>query len=47
MRNWKGLLPEERWWLYTMTNAAAGELRERRGWRKALKFALEENPVGW
>ena len=45
VRNWKGLLPEERWWLYTMTNAATGELRDKKGWRKALRFALCENPV--
>jgi hypothetical protein len=23
--NWMGLTPEERWWLYTMTNAATGQ----------------------
>ena len=45
VRNWKGLLPEERWWLYTMTNAATGELHDKKGWRKALRFALCENPV--
>ena len=45
VRNWKGLMPEERWWLYTMTNAATGELKDHRGWRKALMFALCENPV--
>jgi len=45
VRNWKGLLPEERWWLYTMTNAATGELNDKKGWRKALRFALCENPV--
>ena len=45
IRNWKGLLPEERWWLYTMTNAATGDLRDKKGWRIALRFALCENPV--
>ena len=45
VRNWKGLLPEERWWLYTMTNAATGELKDKKGWRRALRFALCENPV--
>lgn len=47
VENWLGLKPEERWWLYTMTNAATGHaLRGRnRGWRKALRFALTENPV--
>ena len=45
--NWKGLAPEERWWLYTMTAAATGNyLAGRgRGWRKALRYALTENPV--
>jgi hypothetical protein len=45
VRNWKGLLPEERWWLYTMTNAATGTYKDKRGWRKALRYALCENPV--
>jgi len=45
VRNWKGLMPEERWWLYTMTNAATGAISDRKGWRKALRFALCENPV--
>ena len=45
VRNWKGLMPEERWWLYTMTNAATGEIHDKKGWRKALRFALCENPV--
>jgi hypothetical protein len=45
VRNWKGLMPEERWWLYTMTNAATGELKDRKGWRTALRYALCENPV--
>ncbi|MPZ42199.1 MAG: DUF3780 domain-containing protein [Betaproteobacteria bacterium] len=48
MRNWAGLAPEERWWLYTMTNAATGHAVHGRGkgWRKAVRFALTENPVG-
>lgn len=45
VRNWLGLRPEERWWLFTMTNAATGGIDDRRGWRKAIKFALAENPV--
>ncbi|MBD2309384.1 DUF3780 domain-containing protein [Chroococcidiopsis sp. FACHB-1243] len=47
IRNWLGLAPEERWWLYTMTNAATGHaIKDRnRGWRKAVRFALTENPV--
>ena len=43
IRNWKGLMPEERWWLYTMTNAATGGLKDKKGWRKALRYALCEN----
>lgn len=45
IRNWRGLMPEERWWLYTMTNASTGKMYDNRGWRKALRFALCENPV--
>ena len=45
MQNWLGLQPEERWWLYTMTNAATGGLDDHRGWRKALRYALTENPI--
>ncbi len=45
LRNWFGLSPEERWWLYTMTNAATGNLDDRMGWRKALRYALTENPI--
>ncbi len=45
--NWKGLYPEERWWLYTQTAAATGHgISDRgRGWRKAVRYALTENPV--
>lgn len=47
VENWLGLKPEERWWLYTMTNAATGHptLGKGRGWRKALRYALTENPI--
>jgi hypothetical protein len=47
VRNWLGLAPEERWWLYTMTAAATGHALAGRnkGWRKAVRFALTENPV--
>ncbi len=47
IQNWKGLAPEERWWLFTMTNAATGHAitGRDRGWRKAVRFALTENPV--
>jgi hypothetical protein len=41
------LAPEERWWLYTMTAAATGNFLagRGRGWRKALRYALTENPI--
>ena len=47
IRNWRGLAPEERWWLYTMTNAATGHaIHDRgKGWRKAVRYALTENPI--
>jgi len=47
IRNWRGLAPEERWWLFTMTNAATGHAvtGRNKGWRKAVRFALTENPV--
>lgn len=45
IRNWKGLMPEERWWLYTMTNASTGHMKDKKGWRTALRYALCENPV--
>jgi hypothetical protein len=47
LQNWKGLAPEERWWLYTMTNAATGQMLRGKGigWRKAVRYALIENPV--
>jgi len=47
IRNWLGLVPEERWWLYTMTNASTGHAvnGKNKGWRKAVRFALTENPI--
>lgn len=45
IKNWLGLSPEERWWLFTMTNAATGNFDDKRGWRKAIRYALTENPV--
>ena len=47
IKNWLGLLPEERWWLFTMTNAATGHAihHKGKGWRKAIRYALTENPV--
>jgi hypothetical protein len=41
VRNWLGLKPEERWWLYTMTAAATGLAHQvGMGWRGALRQAL-------
>lgn len=46
VRNWTGLRPEERWWLYTAAAAATGHPDQSEiGWRKALRFALTENPL--
>ena len=47
IKNWLGLAAEERWWLFTMTNAATGHVvrGKNKGWRKAVRFALTENPV--
>jgi Protein of unknown function (DUF3780) len=46
IRNWIGLRPEERWWLYSVTAAATGFPEHANiGWRKALRFALTENPL--
>jgi hypothetical protein len=41
IRNWLGLKPEERWWLYIMTAASTGQARHAGiGWRGALRAAL-------
>jgi hypothetical protein len=47
LANWNGLVPEERWWLYTQTAAATGHGTADRGkgWRKAVRYALTENPA--
>ena len=47
VKNWLGLVPEECWWLFIMANAAIGHALHGRdkGWRKAVRFALTENPV--
>ena len=46
VRNWIGLRPEERWWLYNTAAAATGGLDQSDiGWRKALRYALTENPL--
>ncbi len=44
--NWRGFAPEERWWLYSTINASSRHPdHPGRGWRKAIKIALAENPV--
>lgn len=45
IRNWLGLSREERWWLFTMTNATTGQANDKRGWRKAIRYAITENPI--
>lgn len=45
LKNWFGLSREERWWLFTMTNAVTGNAYDKRGWRKAVRYALCENPI--
>lgn len=45
IKNWQGLKQEERWWLYTMTNASTGDANTKYGWRIAIRYALTENPV--
>jgi hypothetical protein len=45
LRNWEGLAPEERWWLYTMAVATTGQAMQKGiGWRKALRAAIADNP---
>lgn len=40
--NWRGLAPEERWWLATQSNATFGRVEHAhdQGWRMAVKYAL-------
>lgn len=47
IQNWLGLSREERWYLFTMTNATTGHYERGRGkgWRQAVRYALTENPV--
>lgn len=45
IRNWMGLSPEERWWLFTMANASTGFYAQKRGWRIAIRYALTDNPI--
>jgi hypothetical protein len=47
VRNWAGLKPEERWWLFAMAASMTGTSQDVDiGWRKALRVALTENPTG-
>jgi hypothetical protein len=47
IRNWGGLKPEERWWLFAMAASMTGTSQDVDvGWRKALRVALTENPTG-
>ncbi len=45
LKNWLGLSPEERWWLFTMANASTGYYNNKRGWRIAIRYALTDNTV--
>lgn len=45
IRNWLGFSREEKWWLFTMTNAATGHADDKMGWRKAIRYAITENPI--
>ena len=45
LRNWLALRPEERWWLFGMTAAAAGAPEDKGlGWRAALGYAPGDTP---
>jgi hypothetical protein len=47
IRNWSGLKPEERWWLFAMAASMTGTSQDVDiGWRKALRVAMTENPTG-
>jgi hypothetical protein len=46
LHNWQALTHEERWWLYTMTNATSRSPEDnKRWWRRAMAYALCEEPV--
>lgn len=41
LETWLGMMPEERWTLYRLTNARAGHREDvGKGWRKALRYGL-------
>jgi hypothetical protein len=47
LRNWVGLRPDERWWLFSMAATMTGGVEDADiGWRKAIRIALTENPTG-
>lgn len=47
LRNWVGLRPDERWWLFSMAASMTGGVDDAEiGWRKAIRIALTENPTG-
>ncbi len=47
LRNWVGLRPDERWWLFSMAASMTGGVEDTDiGWRKAIRIALTENPTG-
>jgi hypothetical protein len=45
--NWRGLAPEERWWLVSQADATRGtaSYHPERGWRAAIVHILTENGV--
>lgn len=49
--NWRGFSREERWWLFTIINAATGTIsvdnltNTQIGWRSAIKIAFISNPI--
>lgn len=48
LANWRGLAPEERWWLVTQAEATRShrDYSPTRGWRQEIYHILVENPVG-
>lgn len=43
IQSWENLTKEERWWLFTITNASSGYYRRKSGWRIALRYALTDS----
>lgn len=47
VRNWLAMKPEERWWIFGMTAASAGEPHNPgEGWRMAVRYLLTDRLVG-